>query len=406
MKMRFVVASNRGHDVHFLSSLQNLGFDVVDVERIPQSGPFVYLFPVLDYWRLNKNRCHDQRVSHYSDLIDPDIISEINKRGMLIFDLTNEGHAFDLDHFQELDRWIAETNIDPNLVIFAQQNRLLGAQALASGLSNVSKIAFHCLDFYLIQMLSESLRYVNDFPEVKSFLPKKKKFLCYNYTPKLHRVALILWALENKVVDHMLLSFAGLSVSDKGGIEEDFLAQIRSPLLRQICVNQLPHLKAQGSYSIDDVTGGGNSLAFNISESHYSQAHMSIVTESDFGSNTIRRLTEKPIKPMCGGHPFIVLGNPNSLSLMREMGFQTFSPFIREDYDEIIDWEERFSAACAEILRFTSMDNDSFEIIFSELHRICQYNLDRLQGPAIEWYKSNHARPIFRWIEAKTLRLA
>lgn len=406
MKMRFVVASNRGHDVHFLSSLQNLGFDAVDIERIPQSGPFIYLFPVLDYWRLNKDRCHDQGVDHYSDLINSHIITEINKRGMLIFDLTNEGHAFDLSHFQELDRWIADTNIDPTLVIFAQQNRLLGAQAITSGLSNVSKIAFHYLDFYLIRMLSESLRYANEFPEVKPFSPMKKKFLCYNYTPKLHRVALILWALENKVVDHMLLSFAGLSVSDKGSLEEDFLAQIRSPLLRQICARQLPHLRAQGSYSIDDVTGGGNSLAFNIDKSHYSQAHMSIVTESDFGSDTIRRFTEKPIKPMCGGHPFIVFGNPSSLSLMREMGFQSFSPFIREDYDEITDWEERFNAACAEILRLTSMDNDTFEVISAEMRQICQYNLDRLRGPAIEWYKSNHARPIFQWLEAKALRLA
>jgi hypothetical protein len=76
---------------------------------------------------------------------------------------------------------------------------------------------------------------------------------------------------------------------------------------------------------------------------------MSIVTETEFGRNDNHRITEKLIKTLSMGHPAIVFGNPRSLALARDFGFQTFSPIIDEAYDDLIDPKERFDAAMKEI---------------------------------------------------------
>ena len=45
-------------------------------------------------------------------------------------------------------------------------------------------------------------------------------------------------------------------------------------------------------------------------------------------------VTEKAIKPMQNGLPFVILGSPGALATLRALGFKTFAPAINESYDQ------------------------------------------------------------------------
>jgi len=70
----------------------------------------------------------------------------------------------------------------------------------------------------------------------------------------------------------------------------------------------------------------------------YKDSYFSLVSETEFFTKWNIYTTEKTIKPIQQYHPFVILGNPNTLKYLQSMGFQTFSSVWDESYDnEIID---------------------------------------------------------------------
>jgi hypothetical protein len=54
-------------------------------------------------------------------------------------------------------------------------------------------------------------------------------------------------------------------------------------------------------------------------------------------------LTEKTFKPILNLQPFIIIGNPGSLQLLKDLGYKTFDDVIKESYDNEKDHKERMS---------------------------------------------------------------
>jgi len=61
-----------------------------------------------------------------------------------------------------------------------------------------------------------------------------------------------------------------------------------------------------------------------------------LVTETVAAGRRLH-LTEKTFKPICLGMPFIIVGTQGSLQYLRSYGFQTFSEFWDESYDDETD---------------------------------------------------------------------
>ena len=68
-----------------------------------------------------------------------------------------------------------------------------------------------------------------------------------------------------------------------------------------------------------------------------------IVTESDYLPWS-DRFTEKLLKPVAAGRPFLVFGPPGVLQTFRSLGFQTFADIFDESYDQIENPEQRLAA--------------------------------------------------------------
>jgi len=80
-----------------------------------------------------------------------------------------------------------------------------------------------------------------------------------------------------------------------------------------------------------------------INTDFYTNAYFNFVVETHFDNNTCF-LTEKTFKPILNLQPFIIIGNPGSLQLLKDLGYQTFSDVIRESYDEEIDHKDRMGS--------------------------------------------------------------
>jgi hypothetical protein len=77
------------------------------------------------------------------------------------------------------------------------------------------------------------------------------------------------------------------------------------------------------------------SLNDYINMDWYDQTCFSLVSESKVSGNTF--ISEKIYKPLAFGHPFIVYGTKDTLSLLKLQGFETFESVIDESYDSLPD---------------------------------------------------------------------
>jgi hypothetical protein len=68
----------------------------------------------------------------------------------------------------------------------------------------------------------------------------------------------------------------------------------------------------------------------------------SLVTESRYESD-MPNFSEKTMRAIYAGRPFILLAPSGTLQLIKDLGFKTFDEFWDEDYDSIVDPTLRFN---------------------------------------------------------------
>jgi hypothetical protein len=96
----------------------------------------------------------------------------------------------------------------------------------------------------------------------------------------------------------------------------------------------------------------------------YEDSYFSIASETYFFENIGRTFTEKSFKPMLYKHPFILMANPNSLVLLKELGYKTFHPYIDESYDNEPNNVKRLKMILNEVNRLCNLTElEIFEFI-------------------------------------------
>jgi len=81
---------------------------------------------------------------------------------------------------------------------------------------------------------------------------------------------------------------------------------------------------------------------------------ISVILETLFNDQRIH-LTEKTLRAIACGHPFMLAAGPGSLDFLKSYGFQTFSPWIDESYDTIQNHDQRLHAIYKEMQRLASL---------------------------------------------------
>jgi hypothetical protein len=89
-------------------------------------------------------------------------------------------------------------------------------------------------------------------------------------------------------------------------------------------------------------------------------------------------ITEKTNKPIACCKPFIVFSTPYFLADVRQLGFETFSPYINEDYDIETDNQKRLNMIVDEIERITNLPADEYNTLVENCHSIAVRNQQKL----------------------------
>jgi hypothetical protein len=121
----------------------------------------------------------------------------------------------------------------------------------------------------------------------------------------------------------------------------------------------LPALKAKGKVLFGPIPHTSDGVIRKATDGdrveEFDLSWFSATTETEM-SGSKDYVTEKPFKPLLNFHPQVILGNPGSLNRLRSFGFQSFSPWIDESYDQEADPRRRFELAYAEIRRLCATD--------------------------------------------------
>lgn len=130
----------------------------------------------------------------------------------------------------------------------------------------------------------------------------------------------------------------------------------------------------------------------------YQQCAIEVVLETVMDDSRWH-LTEKTLRPIACGTPFMLLSSPGSLEYLRYYGFKTFHPLIDETYDSILDSRERVRTMQKEMSRLAALPVKEKHELYRELDQVAQINRARFFGPGflaqvLDEYKLNLGRSL------------
>jgi hypothetical protein len=128
----------------------------------------------------------------------------------------------------------------------------------------------------------------------------------------------------------------------------------------------------------------------------YAQTGMEIVLETLFDDSRLH-LTEKALRPIACGKPFMLVATAGSLEYLHSYGFETFGNLIDESYDLETDPVARLNAIIREMTRISSLASADKIALWNQLHQIAAKNKQRFfsaewQADIIQEYADNMNR--------------
>jgi len=107
----------------------------------------------------------------------------------------------------------------------------------------------------------------------------------------------------------------------------------------------------------------------------YSSIAIEVVLETLFDDQRWQ-LTEKSLRPIACGRPFILAATAGSLQYIRSYGFQTFAPYIDESYDTIQDPLSRLAAITNEMKRISQLPTEDKRSLWNSIYCVAKHNQD------------------------------
>jgi len=113
------------------------------------------------------------------------------------------------------------------------------------------------------------------------------------------------------------------------------------------------------------------SAFIDVQDCNNFQIHL--VAETLFNTKKIH-LTEKTLKPIVMGQPFIIFSGPGSLAYLKKYGFKTFDSIWNESYDNIQQHEQRLDAILNLIDELYRLPDSEFKQLLLKASDIISYN--------------------------------
>jgi hypothetical protein len=141
-------------------------------------------------------------------------------------------------------------------------------------------------------------------------------------------------------------------------------------------VNQSLKIKRNDLEKIYPANTAKSSDSADYNAHDYAACGIEVILETLFDDKRLH-LTEKSLRPIACGRPFMLAATPGSLAYLRSYGFETFSRLIDESYDLEQDPWQRLQAIIKEMQRISRLDSESKQQLWKKLYEIADRNKKR-----------------------------
>jgi hypothetical protein len=201
-------------------------------------------------------------------------------------------------------------------------------------------------------------------------------FLIYNRAwagTREYRLTFMHELVQQQLQSHCLTSFAK---SDNGQYYSDY--RFDNPTLSVDLQGLAQHFPTN--------THDSNASA-DYNQDDYSSIGIEVVLETLFDDSRLH-LTEKTLRPIACGRPFILMATHGSLQYLKDYGFRTFDGLINETYDTIQDPRVRLQAVIVEMSRIAALSKHEKYSLWKQLYEIAKFNQQLFFSP--KWQQSIH----------------
>jgi hypothetical protein len=210
--------------------------------------------------------------------------------------------------------------------------------------------------------------------EELTYTDKEKYFLMYNRnSERMHRPYFV-----NKLYKENLLDLGYVSFFENPYFEEFLKNSSVYPELGLIeeDINDIrKNYKNYYPLTIDETDSERVADFHNFlsRKNEYQNSYFTIISETNAESD-YSFITEKTIKPIMNLHPFVVLGNPNTLEVLKSYGFITFDKWWDESYDMEIDFKKRTEMVFNIVKDLCSKSKNEMNDMVKEMEQILIHN--------------------------------
>ncbi len=177
---------------------------------------------------------------------------------------------------------------------------------------------------------------------------REKYFLSYNGNLKKHRMDLVSHIKENDIINKFDISFNSFFWNNN---------------------NESMHL---------DLKEKSRYTTTKLNLPLYFNSYFDVVTFAKYETNDVN-IDEKIYKPFACFKPFIIIAQPYTLTILKDLGFKTFEKFIDESYDDETDNDKRIQMVFDEIDKISKMKVDEVDTLYNRMKSVLDHNYSHLQ---------------------------
>jgi hypothetical protein len=303
-----------------------------------------------------------------------------------ILRINNESHEIENIRCLELDsisQWVEQNNMQNLIVYCADYNSWHHYKKFYTNLN------LRSADLFAMWWVGRRLRFLNKSIPTAKTIQKKFWSGAWRYDPSRHFITAYLASQDLTLSNNVSFFFKTTNEDFKKKMwfnwKEFELKHVnlsKNLLTGNLKLqNQVPlSIEIDKPVALDNISCDPGYIGDkkNIRKTHdpsdsYRESFCAIVQESRV-TQPWPYISEKTLNAIGNFRPFIIVGAPKTLSMLKEMGFKTFDQWWDESYDDVTNNTDRLAKICEIISYINSFSLAELKILYNEMKLILIHN--------------------------------